>query len=93
LRWDNADGILNLYKMPAPFGSFSDQPPAPVIESFSPPEGFERNQLFVAQTRHFIEVVRGKSEPVCGLEAGVMALRLALAAYKSQKSGQRVSMH
>jgi len=93
LRWDNADGILNLYKMPAPFGSFSDQPPAPVIESFSPPEGFERNQLFVAQTRHFIEVVRGESEPVCGLEAGVMALRLALAAYKSQKSGQRVSMH
>ncbi len=35
LRWDNADGILHLYKTPATFGSFSDNPPAPVMESFS----------------------------------------------------------
>jgi predicted dehydrogenase len=87
LRWDNADGILYFQRMPAPFGAYSDQPPAPVTESFLPPEGFERNQLFVAQTRHFIEIVRGTSEPVCTLEDGVMALRLALAAYASQKSG------
>ena len=92
LRWDNADGILHFFKMPASFGSFSDQPPAPVVESFSPPEGFERNQLFVAQTRHFIEVVRGESEPVCRLEDGVMALRLALAAYESQVSNCVVRM-
>ena len=88
LRWDNADGTLHLYKMPAPFGSFSDNPPAPVLETFSPPEGFERNQLFVAQTRHFIEIVRGEAEPVCRLEDGVMALRLALAAYESQETGR-----
>ena len=87
LRWDNADGILHHYRMTAPFGSFSDTPPAPVIESFSPPEGFERNQLFVAQTRHFIETARGESEPVCSLEDGIMALRLALAA------GESASMH
>jgi predicted dehydrogenase len=64
-----------------------------VIESFSPPKGFERNQLFVAQTRHFIEVVRGEAEPVCRLEDGVMALSLALAAYESQKLGQMVRIH
>lgn len=92
LRWDNADGILHFYKAPAVFGSFSDQPPAPVVETFSPPEGFERNQLFVAQTRHFIEVVRGESEPVCSLEDGVQVLRLALAAYESQAKGQRVTL-
>ena len=86
LRWDNADGILHFHKMPASFGSFSDQPPDPVIESFSPPEGFERSQLFIAQMRHFIDVVRGQAEPVCRLEDGVMALRLALAAYESQES-------
>ena len=86
LRWDNADGILHFHKMPASFGSFSDQPPDPVMESFSPPEGFERNQLFIAQMRHFIDVVRGQAEPVCRLEDGVMALRLALAAYESQES-------
>jgi predicted dehydrogenase len=92
LRWDNADGILQLYNMPAPFGSFSDTAPAPVLETFSPPEGFERNQLFVAQTRHFIEIVRGAAEPVCRLEDGVMALSLALAAYESQKTGRAVNV-
>lgn len=92
LRWDNADGILHLYKMPSPFGSYSDTPPTPIVETLSPPEGFERNQLFVAQTRHFIDVVRGESEPVCSLEDGVMALRLALAAYESQKTGRLIGM-
>jgi predicted dehydrogenase len=92
LRWDNADGILHLYKTPASFGSYSNQLPAPIVETFSPPEGFERNQLFLAQTRHFIEIVRGESEPICTLEDGVMALRLARAAYESQKTGQVVKL-
>lgn len=92
LRWDNADGILHHYALPAPFGSFSDNPPAPVIESFSPPEGFERNQLFVAQTRHFLEIARGEKEPVCTLEDGIMALRLALAAYESQQTGRMIRL-
>lgn len=92
LRWDNADGILQFSKFPIPFGSFSPEPPAPVMETYSPPEGFERNQLFVAQTRHFIEVARGESEPICTLDDGVQALRLALAAYKSQKTGRRVKL-
>jgi predicted dehydrogenase len=92
LRWDNADGILHLSKFPAPFGSFSDQPPAPVMETFSPPEGFERNQIFVAQTRHFIDVVRGETEPVCRLEDGRMALHLALAAYESQQTRRAINL-
>jgi predicted dehydrogenase len=92
LRWDNADGILHLQKMPAPFGSYSDQPPAPVSESFSPPEDFERNQLFIAQTKHFIEVTRGNAQPICTLTDGIRALQMALAAYESQKTGKRVDV-
>jgi predicted dehydrogenase len=92
LRWDNADGVLQLQQFPAPFGSYSDDPPAPAIETFSPPEGFERNQLFVSQTRHFIETARGESEPICRLEDGIMALRLALAAYKSQSTGRSIKV-
>jgi len=34
----------------------------------------------VSQTHHFIETALGESEPVCRLEDGIMALRLALAA-------------
>lgn len=91
LCWDNADGILHFRQLPTSFGSFSDNPPAPVTQTFSPPEGFERNQLFVAQTRHFIETVRAESEPVCTLEDGIMALRLALAATESQSTSQIVT--
>ena len=83
LRWDNEDGVLHFHQMTAPFGSFSDNPPAPVTQTFSPPDGFERNQLFVAQTRHFIETVRGEKELVCTLEDGIRALELALAAKES----------
>ncbi len=92
LRWDNADGILHFYKMPAAFGSYSDQPAAPVVETFAPPEGFERNQLFLAQTRHFVEAASGESEPRCTLADGEQALRLALAAQESQESGRVVNL-
>jgi len=87
LQWDNTDGILHFQELSVPFGSFSDNPPAPVIQTFAPPEGFERNQLFVAQTRHFIEVAHGEKEPVCTLEDGIIALRLALGAHTSSRSG------
>ncbi|MBK9600303.1 MAG: Gfo/Idh/MocA family oxidoreductase [Anaerolineales bacterium] len=90
MRWDNADGILHLFKMPAPFGSYSDLPPAPVTEAFSPPDGFERNQLFIAQTKHFIDIIRGDAQPICTLTDGVRALQMALAAYESQKTERLV---
>ena len=86
LRWDNDDGILQFQKFPAPFASYSDDPPAPVTKTFSPPEGFERNQLFVSQTRHFIETALGEAEPICSLEDGIMALRLAMGARESQRT-------
>jgi len=90
LRWDNSDGTLYFYEMPATFGSYSDNPPAPVVETFSLPAGFERNHLFLDQTRHFIDVVHG-AQPVCTLDDGVQALRLALAAKESQKTGCAIS--
>lgn len=90
LRWDNADGTLHLYHLLAPFGSYSDQPPPSVMESFPAPEGFDRNQLFIEQTRHFFEVVRGDAEPRCSLEDGIRALEMALAAKESQSTGRAI---
>jgi len=86
LRWDNADGLLHVYRATLPFGSFADPAPAPVIETFSPPPGFERNHLFMAQMEHFLQVVRGQAEPRCTLQDGIRALELALAALKSSQT-------
>ncbi len=83
LRWDNADGVLDLFETVDPFGSWSDRPTPPVHEQFTLPDGFDRNHLFVAQTQHFLKVAAGESAPICTLEDGIRALEMALAARRA----------
>ncbi len=83
LRWDNADGTLIHYQMPDAFGGIYPQPAAAIETRYHVPAGFERNQLFVAQTQHFLEVAAGRENPRCSLEDGIRALEMALAARKS----------
>jgi predicted dehydrogenase len=77
IRWDNADGMVHLAQV-GPDGK------AGTWQSSSPPEGFERNWMFIEELRHFLELLRGEAEPVCTLQDGIMALRLALAAQQEQ---------
>jgi predicted dehydrogenase len=67
LRWDNASGETSLYL-----------PEAASWELYPAPPGFERNHLFLAEMRHFLEVVHGEAQPICTLEDGVTALRTCL---------------
>lgn len=90
LQWDNADGTLIHYQMPDEFGSISSQPGPALVTQYPLPDGFDRNQLFVAQTRHFLDIVRGAVDPVCPLGDGIRALELALAAHRSQSTGKMV---
>ncbi|PKN91593.1 MAG: hypothetical protein CVU44_18600 [Chloroflexi bacterium HGW-Chloroflexi-6] len=83
LRWDNADGMLIHFQMPDAFGGIYPQPAAAIETRYPLPDGFERNQLFVAQTQHFLKVAAGESAPICTLEDGVRALEMALAARNS----------
>jgi predicted dehydrogenase len=92
LRWDNADGLLTLHKMPDEFGSIRSNPGAAQVSQFTPPPGFERNQLFLEQMRHFLEVATGRIEPLCSLQDGRRALEIALAAKLSQASGRVISL-
>jgi predicted dehydrogenase len=55
-------------------------------------QDFERNQLFLDEMRHFLVMCREGVDPICDLEDGIEALRIALAAKQSSKSGERVSM-
>jgi predicted dehydrogenase len=92
LRWDNSDGVLFFHKMPAAFGSYSSKPPSAEVETYAPPDGFERNQLFISLAQHFIEVVQGKAAPACTLEDGIQAMCMALGAKESQETGRRVRL-
>lgn len=79
MQWDNADGMLKAYKAETK-----------VWERFAPPEGFERNVMFMDEMRHFIAVAHGEADPVCTMEDGKRALELALAAHLSAKQEQIV---
>jgi predicted dehydrogenase len=46
-------------------------------------EGFERNQLFLQELRHFLACIRGDEQPLVPLADGIATLRIALAARDS----------
>lgn len=81
IEWRNATGAARLYR------AVNQN-----WESFLPPEGFERNDLFMAEMRHFLDVAEKKVAPCCTLEDGVEALRLALAVLESGKSKKLIRM-
>ena len=85
LRWDNDTGAVNILRI---------QESANLVDRsddwkiYGVPGNFERNDMFLAEMRHFLEVIWGKSEPACTLEDGRINLELALAAHESGRSGQ-----
>jgi len=85
IRWDNAGGTASLYRA-------SEQGELDGWESFPPPLGFDRNDMFLSEMRHFLAVVRGDQQPLCTLQDGRRALDLALAAHRSQSSRQIVEL-
>jgi predicted dehydrogenase len=61
-----------------------------VWENYPVPEGFERNWLFMDEMRHFVAVSQGIENPICSLEDGIWALRLALGAHQSILAGEKI---
>lgn len=78
LRWNNADGLLSVFR-----GGGQDW------ETEAPPEGFDRNWLFLDEMRNFIAAARGEAEPACTLQDGIRALEIAVRARESAADGQR----
>jgi YrbI family 3-deoxy-D-manno-octulosonate 8-phosphate phosphatase len=69
IRWDQDDNTLRIFSVKS--GNWS------VIPG---PVDFDRNDIFLSEMRHFLEVIRAKAAPVCPLEEGERVLRLALTA-------------
>lgn len=59
-------------------------------EIYPAPSGFERNDMYVMEMKHFIDVVKGIELPVCGYEEGKKALELAWGILHSGRYKQRV---
>ena len=77
LRWDNADGSVRVVQI-------GKDEKAGAWQIFSSPQGFERNSMFLDELRHFRDLSLGGGEPICNLQDGIWALKMALAARKEQ---------
>jgi predicted dehydrogenase len=62
-----------------------------ITESSSNP-GFERNQLFLDEMRHFLACLEGRETPRVSIRDGARSLRIALAAKQSMETGQVVDL-
>lgn len=80
VRWDNSDGAAQVYRV-------EDER----CETLSPPEGFERNQLFMSETAYFLAMLRGEAASRCDLSDGIKALEITKAVHESARAGQKVS--
>jgi predicted dehydrogenase len=81
MRWDAITGNLNV--------EHSDGRPS---VDYPVPNGFDRNDLFLDQTHHFVEVVKGDAQPSCTLDDGIKALQIALAVHASNDEGKKVTL-
>lgn len=87
LQWHNDDGAARLYQAP---GADPQAASAGEWQIFPPPEGFQRNTMFLEQMRHFVAILHGEAAPLCTLEDGVRDLQLSLAAIASQRQGHMI---
>ena len=58
LKWTNDSAVVEV------FGADGS------VKTYPPAEGFERNWLFLDETRHFVDVTAGKVAPSCTIEDG-----------------------
>jgi predicted dehydrogenase len=80
VHWSAGDGVA---RVEAPDGD---------REVLAPPEGFERNSMFLAEMAHFLRMIDREERPVCTLHDGVRALEIALAAKESARTGREAGV-
>jgi len=82
ILWNNADGSARI--LPA-----DGQNSRLII----PPEGFERNEMFLAEMADFVRLCRGENFEYCSLEDGIRVQEIVAAVRQSHaQEGRRVSL-
>ena len=72
IHWDYYKNQVDLY-------TFNNEGEVKTISYFVP-DDFDRNDLFIEEMEHFIEVINGQAEPRCSLDDGIKALELSVQA-------------
>lgn len=80
MKWNLADGALKMYQ-----AEKKDWVEYPLHESW------ERNVMFLEQTKHFVDVVKGNAKPSCTLEDGIRVMKIISAVHESQRTRREIS--
>ena len=81
ITWDQADGAARIFRAGAGAWEVSEAP-----------AGYQRNDMFVAETRAFLDVAAGKATAEPSLADGIRSLELALAILESAQRGRRIDL-
>ncbi len=81
ISWNYLSGELRLYLT-------EDQ----TWKSYPLPEDFSRNDLFLTEMRHFLQVAAGKKSPLCSLDDGIKVQKIITALYQAVEDGTATSI-
>lgn len=85
IRWDNSNQIVRLAQV-------GREANVSAWQDFSPPQGFERNSMFLDELRHFRDVIHGNTQALCPLQDGIKSLQLSLSALASSQQRQEINI-
>ncbi|HOJ00744.1 MAG TPA: Gfo/Idh/MocA family oxidoreductase [Anaerolineaceae bacterium] len=77
ISWDETSNEIRLY-----------QPNEKGWSTIRPPADFERNDLFLTEMRHFLNVIKQREKPACSIADGIRVQQIIMAAYQSAEQQQ-----
>lgn len=80
--WDNLNGLLK-WQSGKTGGKW---------KKLSVPKNFDRNTMFIDEMHHFLTCITNSEQPLCTIDDGITALRIALSAKQSAKEKQLVKL-
>jgi len=81
IYWNGLDGLLKVYL--AETGKWKE---------YFLDENFERNDLFLAELNHFIDIIRTEKAPNCSLDDGIMIQKIIHASKQSDREGKVIKV-
>jgi predicted dehydrogenase len=88
LRWDQADGVARMWRASNSI-DWETFPPVSPLQKTRP---FERNDLYMAEMKYFIDMVGGEATSACTLEQGIKVLELVLAVRSASDAKQPIEL-